>query len=109
MTESCATSTGKTFYSSTTRLSANSKAGLTAELTYEPGNPAGTAAKGILAVAYLLDSMSDAGNYPIDASAACGLARVLEHYAETVRKDLKAKAAAPEPPLKIKPLKLCLV
>jgi len=59
---------------------------------YEPHDSVGDVTKGTLAVAYLLDSVSNFGNDPIEGQLAQGLAFALRHYAKDVR-DLLAPRA----------------
>jgi hypothetical protein len=52
-----------------------------------------------LCIAYLLDSLSEAGNEPIEEMTAYGLNLALQRYASDVPRYLKPKAAAdPEEP-----------
>lgn len=59
---------------------------------YEPGDVVADVVNGIGAAAYLLESLSDAGNDPIDAMVAYGLSTALRHYAECADQYLVAKA-----------------
>jgi hypothetical protein len=59
---------------------------------YDPGDVEGDAMTGVLAVSYLLDSLSSVGNDPIDGVIAQGLAQVLKHYAGDICKYLKPAA-----------------
>jgi hypothetical protein len=61
-------------------------------LKYESGDVAADVLNGIGAVAYLLESLSDGGNDPIDGTTAYGLSIVLRHYAACADRYLTAKA-----------------
>jgi hypothetical protein len=59
------------------------------ELSYDPGDPVGDVATGLLCVGYLLESLSEAGNESVDGMTCWGLAQALQHYAHDARKYLK--------------------
>ena len=78
------------------------------EFDYNPGNPTRDVSTGLSCVAYLLESLSDAGNEPVDGMTCWGLSQALQHYAEEVHKYLKpiaesADPALPEPRLVVTP------
>ena len=59
---------------------------------YDPGEYLADLVKGILAVAHLLESVSNSGNDPIDGQVAQGLALALRHYGKDAQAYLKQKA-----------------
>ncbi len=61
-------------------------------LKYEPGDTVADVVNGIGAVAYLVESLSDAGNDKIDGIVAYGLSVALRHYAACADRYLTAKA-----------------
>ena len=79
------------------------------EFDYDPGDTTRDVSTGISCVGYLLESLSQAGNEPLDGMTCWGLALALQHYAHDVRKYLKPVAESanpeiPETPLEIVPL-----
>ena len=58
---------------------------LISELRYDDPGRATDAVKGLLCASYLLDSLSDGGNEPIDGRVAQGLSLVLQKYAGDIR------------------------
>jgi hypothetical protein len=58
----------------------------------DEGDVKGNAIKGVLAVAYLLDSIACTGTKPVDGSVAQGLSCALKHYADNIESYLKPKA-----------------
>jgi len=82
------------------------------EFDYDPGDPTGDVSTGLSCVSYLLESLSQAGNEPVDGMTCWGLSQALQHYAHDVRKYLKpiaesAGTSMPKPRLKVVPLKVC--
>jgi hypothetical protein len=67
---------------------------LVSELRYDDPGRATGAIKGLLCASYLLDSLSDGGNEPLDGRIAQGLSLVLQKYAGDVS-HLKPKADFP--------------
>jgi hypothetical protein len=59
------------------------------EFNYDPGDPVGDVSTGLLCVGYLLESLSEAGNEPVDGMTCWGLSQALQHYAHDARKYLK--------------------
>ena len=51
---------------------------------YGPGDRKGASLKGLMAVAYPLDSITDVGNEDLEGQIASGLAYVLRHFAGEV-------------------------
>jgi len=66
---------------------------LKTDFYYDPGDPILDVATAVKCVGYLLESLSQAGNEPVDGMTCWGLSQALQHYAEDCRKYLKAKAA----------------
>jgi hypothetical protein len=64
---------------------------------YDPGDTAGDIANGMACIAYLLESLSQAGNEEIDGFIACGFSSALRRYSEDVGRYLQPKAG-PNPP-----------
>jgi hypothetical protein len=54
-------------------------------MSYDPSDSPGDVAKGLLAVSYLLDSLSDAGNECLDGPIALGLCYALRAYSNKAR------------------------
>jgi hypothetical protein len=59
------------------------------KFSYDPGDPVGDVATGLLCVGYLLESLSEAGNEPVDGMTCWGLSQALQHYAHDARKYLR--------------------
>jgi hypothetical protein len=77
------------------------------EFDYDPGDAVGDISKGLKCVSYLLESLSDAGNEPVEGMVSWGFSQALRHYSEDVRKYLKPIAEPhPSKPLRESPLKL---
>jgi hypothetical protein len=80
------------------------------EFDYDPGDPVRDVATGLKCVGYLFESLSEAGNEPVDGMTCWGLSQALQHYAQDVRKYLKpialslAEMAESEPPFKVVPV-----
>lgn len=63
-------------------------------LRYDSEDIVGDVVRGNLAIAYLLESVSQNGFHPIDQTIALGLAEASRHYAEVTSHYLVGKAAA---------------
>jgi hypothetical protein len=59
---------------------------------YDPGNVVQDVATGVRCIGYLLESISEAGNEPVDPMVCWGLSQALQHYADDCRKYLREKA-----------------
>jgi hypothetical protein len=70
--------------------------GMKDEFYYDPGNVVQDVATGVRCVGYLLESISEAGNEPVDPMVCWGLSQALQHYAKDCRKYLREKAEVRE-------------
>jgi hypothetical protein len=78
------------------------------EFDYDPGDLARDVATGLKCVGYLLESLSQNGNEPVEGWILYGFSQALTHYAHDVQGYLKSRAASgpSEPAIPKSPLEL---